>query len=310
MGLSASAILYHQVIAAAGVYPGSQNTSCSGKCSLTRSVRQKDVFTSKAAGHLNFARGSYLESTSRPIYALVFLLPLVIIYELGTFLVNTDHIAHIQSRVAAFTWLTALAQWLGMQRSLAWAFPGLVVVIILLCWHLSTDHPWGIKFRWLGWMALESMVLSLPLLLLNAVMGSSAGSIWHTPTAAAANLAPLNSSSYTAQVITSIGAGIYEELVFRLIIMGLILVVLEDLLKLKKYYAMFLSVMLSAVLFSLHHHFGIRTDSFYSLEDFEIVRFIFRTLAGIYFAFIFYYRGYGITAGTHAAYNMVVFALT
>ena len=46
----------------------------------------------------------------RPLYALVFLLPWIGLYELGTILINTDHIAHTQSRVTAFTWLMALAQ--------------------------------------------------------------------------------------------------------------------------------------------------------------------------------------------------------
>ena len=59
--------------------------------------------------HLNYLTGSYLESTSRPLYALLFLLPWIAIYEIGTILANTDQIAHTQSRVAAFTWIMAVA---------------------------------------------------------------------------------------------------------------------------------------------------------------------------------------------------------
>jgi hypothetical protein len=39
---------------------------------------------------LNFVEGSYLERTSRPVYALVFLLPFIVVYELGTILINTN----------------------------------------------------------------------------------------------------------------------------------------------------------------------------------------------------------------------------
>jgi hypothetical protein len=34
------------------------------------------------------------------------------------------------------------------------------------------------------------------------------------------------------------------------------------------------------------------------------MRFLFRTIAGVYLAIIFWYRGYGSAAGCHAAYNV------
>ena len=77
-------------------------------------------------GLLNFAPGSYLESTSRPIYALLFLLPLVLIYEIGV-LANISGITQSQPPIATFSWLVGLAEWLGLSRYLAWAFPGPVV---------------------------------------------------------------------------------------------------------------------------------------------------------------------------------------
>lgn len=261
--------------------------------------------------NLNFAPGSYLESTGRPLYALLFLLLPIAIYELGTILVNTDQIAHTQSRVAAFTWLMGLAEWIGVRPGLAWAFPGLVVVIILACWHLSSDHSWQVRPRWLAWMVVECLLLSLPLFALGAVLNSSDSFVGPMTTPAVLTPQLTYGSPYWANFITSLGAGIYEELVFRLILMGLIVMLLEDLLKIKAPIAAFLAVLISATLFAAHHYIGIEAGHIGRLqrELFTLGSFLFRTAAGIYFAFIFRYRGYGIAAGTHTAYNMIYFAL-
>lgn len=266
-------------------------------------------------GHLNFAEGSYLESTSRPLYSLFFLLPLIGIYELGTILVNTDEIAHTQSRVAAFTWLMELAQWIGMHRSLAWAFPGFVVVMILLCWQMSSRYGWRVKFRWLGWMLVESAVLSLPLFVLGALLNSSKTFIGEVVTGNCGGDAVLQAvndgaaNGYWANIVTSIGAGIYEELFFRLIVLGLILMVAEDLLKIKSGLAVIIAAVGSALLFAAHHYIGIEMGQLYKLEEVTVGSFLFRFAAGLYFAVIFRFRGYGIVAGTHSVYNIIYFTL-
>jgi membrane protease YdiL (CAAX protease family) len=41
-------------------------------------------------------------------------------------------------------------------------------------------------------------------------------------------------------------------------------------------------------------------------EPFQWYAFLFRTMAGAFFAALFIYRGFGIAAGTHAAYDMLV----
>ena len=257
--------------------------------------------TATAKGHLNFAQGSYLESTSRPLYALIFLLPFVVFYELGTVFVHTDQIAHTQGRVATFTWLRGLAEWIGVHYSLAWAFPGFVVVVILLCWHLSARHSWRLRIRWILWMYPECVILSLPLLILNAVLSSS------LTCAAVSPDAP--SGTFIANTVTSIGAGIYEELVFRLILVGLILMLMEDVLKVKGAAATVAAVLISAALFAAHHYVGFDRGHLVRMPDeqFTLLSFMFRTAAGIYFALIFHYRGYGIIAGTHAAYNIILY---
>jgi membrane protease YdiL (CAAX protease family) len=101
------------------------------------------------------------------------------------------------------------------------------------------------------------------------------------------------------QIITYVGAGIYEEIVFRLILMTainwLLLVVWTP-----DAWAKFIAIVASALVFSFAHHIGPYG------EDFEKRVFIFRLMAGMYFALLFQWRGFGITAGAHACYDVMV----
>ena len=266
----------------------------------------KSTLASLPSRHLNFAPGSYLETTSRPLYALVFLLPLIGIYEFGTIMFNTTlyHVENIivQDRVVTFTWLIKLARWSGLDPRLVSAFPGFVIVLILLCWHIASRHEWTIRAARIGWMAVEAIVLAIPLILLSAAFGASRFSAMQA-------LAPNTSApnSYFSHLVTSIGAGIYEELIFRLILIGLIIIFMENVCRQKQNVSIIVAIVLSSILFSAHHHFGVDFNGAgYTLEPFAWGKFIFRTFCGIYLALIFSWRGYGIVVGTHAAYNIIL----
>ncbi len=259
-------------------------------------------------GHLNFAEGSYLASTSYPLYALLFLLPFIGLYEVGTILINTDELARTSLRIISFTWLVEFAGWLGVERSIVWAFPGMLVVVILFFWHLVGHFSWKIKPGWIGGMALESLFLTLPLFVFSMLIHNTIEIAAHT-LASQERYMLVSEGGLQAKIITSIGAGIYEELVFRLILIGLLLVIMEDILKIKRTVAIILAVMVSSVLFSLHHYWCYQNGQWVNLEPLTIASFIYRTGAGIYFAGIFHYRGYGIAAGVHIAYDIIYFTL-
>ena len=94
----------------------------------------------------NFESDSYLERTSRPVYAILFLLPFIVFYELGTIFINTDTLNHSQVRVVAFVWLQELLSYLGYNGKLAWVAPPLVVILILLGLQLASRKRWN--FGW------------------------------------------------------------------------------------------------------------------------------------------------------------------
>jgi membrane protease YdiL (CAAX protease family) len=74
-----------------------------------------------------------------------------------------------------------------------------------------------------------------------------------------------------------------------------------DLMGMKRGWAGLLMVVSSSLLFSLYHYLG--------HEQFDLRTFAFRTAAGAYFGAVFIFRGFGITAGAHAAYDIYIVAL-
>jgi len=284
---------------------------------------------------LNFERDSYLERTSRPVYALIFLLPFIVFYELGTIFINTDLLNQTQVRVVAFVWLQKLLEYLGFGGKFAWAAPALAVVLILMALQLAARKQW--RF-WAGdiWpMAIECILLAVPLIVLSLFLnrteepqngiGRFDGSVKQIhvvenvpiritscsvvtaeqPSAMQTGAGEEKTRSLLADVVTGIGAGIYEELVFRLILICALMVLFQNVLHLGHKNSIILSVLVSAALFSAHHHIVYLDGQFGPSAPFNWTEFGFRTIAGVYFAALFAVRGFGITAGTHAFYDII-----
>ncbi len=101
------------------------------------------------------------------------------------------------------------------------------------------------------------------------------------------------------QVVTYLGAGIYEEALFRLALFSGIVAVLRAV-DLGQALSVILAALGSAVLFSTAHHIGPYGQAYSNWL------FLFRMTAGLYFAFLYQLRGFGIAVGTHACYNLMV----
>jgi microcompartment protein CcmK/EutM len=100
-----------------------------------------------------------------------------------------------------------------------------------------------------------------------------------------------------SQLVVSLGAGIYEELVFRvLLVSGL--VALGALLGWKRPVALAVAVVASALIFAGFHYIGPLGDQL------TLASFTFRAVAGLALSGLFAARGFGITAWTHALYDV------
>lgn len=102
-------------------------------------------------------------------------------------------------------------------------------------------------------------------------------------------------------LVGSLGAGIFEELVFRLGLMSLLVWLWlrsTAVFRMPAAVGGLLAVVISAVLFSLHHHLR---------EPWDEGVFVFRAMAGVLLGFLFWFRGFGVCVYTHAMYDVYYF---
>ena len=251
-----------------------------------------------------FTKDSYLDRTSRPIYALTYLIGFILLYEAGTFLISTDvlssSLGNTQVRVVSFAWIqNLLMDYLNFPARMTWIATPLVVMVILLALQITSKTQWKVTASDFMPMTIECILLAVPLIVLSLMLNRSATEQMVAMNAGGAT------SELAVQLVSGIGAGIYEELVFRLILISLLMMLFQDFLGVTRRNSIILSVLISAVMFSLHHHIFFMNGSFTSGEEFVLSVFVFRIMAGIYFAVIFAIRGFAIAVGTHAFYDIL-----
>jgi len=103
--------------------------------------------------------------------------------------------------------------------------------------------------------------------------------------------------------VMSLGAGVWEETIFRLGIMTGIAVLLERVLGLGRWVAVAVALVVSSVLFSAMHHIPPYGDPLH------LGVFLFRVLAGCFFGLVYQFRGFAVAVYTHALYDIYVLLL-
>jgi membrane protease YdiL (CAAX protease family) len=181
----------------------------------------------------------------------------------------------------------------------------------LLVWNLwrRDDRPRECLGVCAG-MTVESAAFALGLLCLSQLLLpvlQTVGQLLEAPTVRVTErLTPLATGPAAAtaefaweQIVGYVGAGIYEETLFRLLVFAG-LVALFTLMDLPRWLGLTVAAVASALLFAGAHSLGPHG------EPFQLVIFLFRTCAGVYFAWIYHVRGFGIAVGAHASYDVLV----
>ena len=104
-----------------------------------------------------------------------------------------------------------------------------------------------------------------------------------------------------ARLVAFCGAGIYEELLFRLMLLPVVCGLVR-LTGLQKNWSIFLGVIVTSLLFSAAHY---KVFGEYG-EPFQWYSFTFRVFAGLFFGLLFLFRGFGVAVGAHAFYDVFV----
>jgi hypothetical protein len=223
----------------------------------------------------------------------MFVAPLLLAYELGVAWLGGPSAGAL--RTGADAWMRRGLASLGLTDH--WLLPG-VVVGVLLAWQGVSRRDWRFPPWSLLGMVGESLVLAVALVGLSRLVDLGFAFLERSgPPVLAAGASGSNPAA--APLIGFLGAGVYEEALFRLMLIPLFYGVLR-VLKTPQVVASSAAVTASALLFSLAHHAGTPGEAF------TWFAFIFRWLAGVYFAWVFLARGFGVAVGTHTAYDILV----
>jgi membrane protease YdiL (CAAX protease family) len=237
----------------------------------------------------------YWHEATRPLTSLVFVAPLLLFYELGVLMLG-----HRAIRNAADVWMRELLDQLGFGQY--FLLPALTCAA-LLAWHHATHQPWRLRGKVLYGMLLESLLFGLLLLLLAGWQRALLNAVLP-----AASVEASPRSSLWAVMVGYVGAGIYEELLFRLLLLPVVLGGYR-LTGLSPRLSIVAAVVTVSLLFSAaHYQFDIVLAGHHVRtsfgETFAWFSFVFRFLAGIFFSLLFWYRGFGVAVGTHAVYDL------
>lgn len=226
---------------------------------------------------------SYWSESRRLSMGILLLLPLAAIYQVG--IVESGS----EVRNLAELWLTQFISAAGVPA--AHLVNGLLIgTIVMALFKLDRD---GSVCGWfLVIMAMEGILYAA---------GMFRG----------LNLAATTAHHYLTEVLTvgdlgrtsvlvAVGAGVYEEIVFRLLLLGGGAALLHYVFQWNRAACMCLMLLVSSGLFSLAHYVGMFGESP------SMFTFLFRGLAGLVLGTIYILRGVGIAAWTHAGYNVMV----
>lgn len=233
----------------------------------------------------------YFDTTRSFTYSILFALPLLAAYELGAAWMADRGDAALRNGadVLLRTFLAAG----GVQGTLAFTGVILAVCLVLIAveWRRKRVPP--LRPAWFAGMMGESVLYAL---LFGTVVGTVTG--WVTGALSIPlQAAPLERLPVREGIVLSLGAGLYEELVFRVLLAGGIFLVFRSM-GLQTLRAGAFAAILAALVFSAFHYVGPYA------YPWEMRTFVFRFLAGLALNALFLARGFGVAAWTHALYDV------
>jgi len=213
--------------------------------------------------------------------------PLVLLYGLGLLGATPEARSGVDLLSGRVLSVLPVASYVGIQLAIAG------ILLFIAAFHRI--EPFGSHLRWtlpslgeaVGWGFLTGTIVIHTLDEIHLL-------------AATGGAAPLGLLDYA---VLSAGAGLHEEFLFRLLLIPALVHLLGVTLNLERWAALLGAIALSSLLFSLAHHLaGEALDSYV---------FAYRSVAGVFFAALFAWRGFAIAAWTHAIYDFqVLFSLS
>ncbi len=221
----------------------------------------------------------YWHDARRPLTVLVFLLP-AIAFHAGASFVVAPGVALSAERM-----IDDIFRVFGVfGRHL----PSIALVVFLVVQHLIRRDVWRVRVGTLGVMLVESIVMALPLIVLARAMRFGA----------LADAVRVQDLGVLERATIAVGAGLFEETLYRLVLITLLHAILVDGLGMRARVGWVLAILGSAAVFALAHH--VPPDL---ADDAMMIR-AFYFAAAAWFGVLFAVRGLGICVGAHIVYDL------
>jgi len=239
----------------------------------------------------------YFFQTRRPLICLLFLLPLMLWYEIGKLAlpVFSDGVGPAPGVVES--WLVWLAGEAGLVLGVV--IPILAVGMLLHMHHQNQESA-SVSLVTLAGMVAEVIGLSVILFLRGDAILLFVESQQPQPLSHLGDL--FVRPQWHAVLLESLGAGLHEEILFRLVLFGFASAWLAKLIG-DELIAVLVSGILVSVLFALAHCELSGSDS-----NFRASFFLLRFLASLVLCLLYRYRGLAIAVGVHVGFNVLASA--
>ncbi|MBI4542274.1 MAG: CPBP family intramembrane metalloprotease [Gemmatimonadetes bacterium] len=233
----------------------------------------------------------YLKRSRAPRYSILFALPLLLLYEGFSALLTGSAVEGVRN--GADVLLKSLFLSLGGRDGLAVFGAVLFGTGALLVWRDQRASRERLEARVFGYMLGESAGYAT---VFGFVVGWLTRLVLFGP--GALRIGGAAALDLPTQLVVSLGAGIYEELLFRVLLTGGLLWGFHVVFGTGRTASAVLAVVVSSLIFSAFHYVGALGDRF------TVPSFTFRAIAGVVFSVLYVTRGLGITAWTHALYDL------
>jgi membrane protease YdiL (CAAX protease family) len=240
---------------------------------------------------------SYWEASRAHRYSLLFALPLLLLYEFLAAVLTRDPTGGSGVRNGADVLLKDLFFAVLGARGPLLFMAVVVAVSVALVWRDLRAHRWHLRAWIFGGMIVESLLLALAL---GVVVGTLTARLLGPLGALAVPGTDIAQAGWPTQLMLSVGAGLYEELLFRVVLVSALANGGRLALGWTRGTAGVVATILGALIFSAFHYVGPYGD------DWALESFTFRAIAGLMFSALYLTRGFGITAWTHATYDVMV----
>jgi CAAX prenyl protease-like protein len=237
---------------------------------------------------------SYFSLSRAPRYSVLFALPLLIGYEALAALIAQPGRGEIRNGADVLL-REAFILVAGPRGSLIFMAAIILLGLGIVVRDMRRARD-GVRTRvFLGMLAESAALAGLFGIVIGLTTAKLLGSLHALSIAQGAG--PLAQTSWPTRLMLSLGAGLYEELFFRVLLVGGIAAGARLILGFERRASGIIAAILGALVFSAFHYIGPFGDPF------AIQSFTFRFLSGLAFSGLYLIRGFGITAWTHALYD-------